>query len=496
MSSFYTNYFLRGKYLYLRRIDNGVRSKEKIEISPKLYVHDKKGITDGTHRDIFGNPLVEMDFDTPSEARNFIKGYEDVEGFKILGFDRFESVKIDQLFPENIQYRLDQINVASVDIETEIGESFAKANDPHQRINAISLSINSVKIKSWSLYDVDVKCEKDAFHVYCNSEEQLMKLFLAEWRASEVDIVTGWNSSAYDLPYIAKRMELVIGEEYVKQMSPWGMYEYYTETNKYGSEDLKVKFYGIADLDLQLLYRKFVLKKLDSYKLDNVAYVDLKESKTEYEGTLKDLYTNDPEKFIIYNQQDVRLVNRINAKRKLIELAILIAYISKGNFEDAFSTMRPWDNIIGNHLRRMDVHVPISTRGDKSEKFKGAVVKDPSPGFHPWVMSFDLESLYPSIMRQYNISPETIIDQRFPIRPDDVRKNTDLLKSSLSHAITANLTLTANGTMYKKDVKGFIPLLVGNMFDLRKTAKGEMLQWENKGEDARKELERRRKERS
>lgn len=490
MSSFYTNYFMRGRYLYLKKVVDGIRSREKVEISPVLYVRDSKGIGSGIHRDIYNNPLIEMPFDNPSEARNFIKEYEEVEGFEILGFDRFESVKIDQLFPEKIQYSLDDINVGFIDIETKIGETFAKPNDPHQEINAISFEFKG-KMKSWSLYDVDGS-KHGAFHVYCKNEETLLKKFLAEWRAADLDIISGWNSSGFDLPYIARRVELVLGEQALKSMSPWGLYEYYTEVNKYGSEDLKVKFFGIADLDLLLLYRKFVLKKLDSYKLDAVAYVDLKENKVEYEGTLKDLYTNDPDKFIEYNQQDVRLVRRINNKKKLIELAILVAYISKSNFEDSFSTMRPWDNIIGNFLRNQNIHVPIARKGDKSEKFKGAVVKDPLPGFHSWVMSFDLESLYPSIMRQYNISPDTILEERAPVFPNDVRLYSDSLKDGLSRAITLNATITANGTMYDKNKQGFIPFLVGQMFDLRKSAKREMLEWEKKVEAAKQELERRR----
>lgn len=489
MSSFYTNYFMRGKHLYLKKVENGIRSREKLDISPVLYVRDTKETGSG-HFDIFGKPLIEMPFSTPYEAKEFIKQYENVHNFDILGFDRFESVKIDQEFPGKIQYDLANINIGIIDIETTIGDSFAKPIDAHQRINAISFE-HGGRMKTWSLYDVP-SGSKDIFHVYCKDEETLLKLFVAEWRAADLDIISGWNTSSFDLPYIAKRVEMVLGESALKSMSPWGLVEFYIETSKYGSEDLKVKFFGIADLDLILLYRKFVLKKLDSYKLDNVAYADLKESKIEYEGTLKDLYTLDPEKFVAYNQQDVRLVSRINGKRKLIELAILVAYLSKSNFEDSFSTMRPWDNIIGNYLRNKNIHVPISHRGDKSEKFKGAVVKDPLPGFHEWVMSFDLESLYPSLIRQYNISPDTIRQQRCDVRPIDIRNSTPDLQAALDIAISLNSTLTANGTMYTKDGIGFIPLLVGQMFDLRKVAKGEMLDWERKGEAAKRELERRR----
>lgn len=212
----------------------------------------------------------------------------------------------------------------------------------------------------------------------------------------------------------------------------------------------------------------------------------------EYENTDYLVKMASREKFIKYNQHDVRLVWKINAKRKLIENAIMIAYVAKVNFEDAYSTSRPWDAIIGNRLRHENIHVPCSGGGSKSEKFEGAFVKDPIIGYHQWVMAFDLTSLYPSLMRQYNISPETILDKRFPIRPDDIRLKTDAFKVAAAYAREHNATLTANGTMYSRDKKGFIPMLVGEMFDRRKAAKDEQKEWENLGEAAKKELESRR----
>lgn len=495
MASFYSNFFLRGKNLFVRRIDNGVRSQIKVPVHPKLYSPDTRNAYPNTpHRDIFGNKLVELPFDTPSDARDFIRQYDDIEGFQVYGFNRYEYVKIDEMFPGIIdpnEQVMSQLNIGIVDIETKIGQTFARPDNAHQEINAISFMVNGGTIKTWSIYNV-LNHEPGTIHVCCRDEEHLLKLFVMEWQAANLDIISGWNSSNFDLPYIVKRIEMVLSADYAKNLSPWGLYEFYTETTKYGAEQLRVRIEGIADLDLLELYRKFVLKKQESYSLDYIAGVDLKDKKTPYEGTLKDLYQNDPELFIKYNQHDVRLVWKINAKRKLIENAIMIAYVAKVNFEDAYSTSRPWDAIIGNRLRHDNIHVPCSGGGSKSEKFEGAFVKDPIIGYHQWVMAFDLTSLYPSLMRQYNISPETILDKRFPIRPDDIRLKTDAFKAAAAYAMEHNATLTANGTLYSKDKKGFIPELVGEMFDRRKAAKDEQKEWENLGEAAKKELERRR----
>jgi len=508
MSSFYTNFFMRGNYVYISRVDNGVKSRQKVEVRPTLYAKDTKKISNEStdnivHVDMYGNSLTPFNFETPYKARQFINSYEGVEGFDILGFDRFEYVKIDELFPSKpeqvgvIDYNISILNVAFIDIETKIGDSFAKPSDPHQEINAITLLVNSVsknngKMKTWSLYDID-NVDSDSVHIFCKSEEELLLNFISEWRDSQIDIVSGWNTSGFDLPYIAKRVERVLGDEYVKSLSPWGLYSYYEDTDKYGGEQLKVKLHGISDLDMIELYRKFVLKKQESYSLNHISIVELGEHKIEYEGTLKDLYTLDPERFIRYNQQDVRLVQRINDKVKGIETAILIAYISKTNFEDSFSTMRPWDCIIGNYLKNKNIHVPITKKGDKTEKFKGAIVKEPVSGRFPWVVSFDFETLYTSIIRQYNISPETFIDNHIQLCSNDIKLENEKYIQAFEMSKDMDATLTSNGSMYSREKKGVIPLLIGNMFDKRKSEKKKMIEWGKCGEMFRGEFSRRKK---
>ena len=153
-----------------------------------------------------------------------------------------------------------------------------------------------------------------------------------------------------------------------------------------------------------------------SYRLDHIANVELGQKKLDHSefDTFKDFYTKGWQKFVEYNIIDVELVDRLEDKMKLIELAIVMAYDAKANYADVFSQVRMWDTIIYNYLKKRNIVIPPKERTSKSEKYAGAYVKEPIPGKYDWVVSFDLNSLYPHLIMQYNISPETLIDQRHP----------------------------------------------------------------------------------
>lgn len=282
---FYTNWWLRGKTLHLKYVNSqGIRQRETHVVSPTLYVHAKpKGVENTEHRDIHGKPVFPIEFSTPKDARDFVEYYKDTTSFKIFGFNRFDYTVINEIFPGKVQYDFTQINIGYIDIETEIGETFASADDPHQRINAISMHYNG-KLHTWSLYDV-----KDSY--FCKSEKQLLETFLTHWKIADLDIISGWNSQGFDMPYIAKRIELVLGEGREHDLSPFpGGVSYRQVETKYGQLQTQVSIAGVAQLDLLELYRKFVLQKQETYKLDFIAQKDLGVGKLEFDGTLKDLY--------------------------------------------------------------------------------------------------------------------------------------------------------------------------------------------------------------
>ena len=218
---------------------------------------------------------------------------------------------------------------------------------------------------------------------------------------------------------------------------------------------------GLTQLDYLDLYKKFTYKAQESYRLDYIAEVELGQKKLDHSefDTFKDFYTKGWQKFIEYNIVDVELVDRLEDKMKLIELALTMAYDAKVNYNDVFYQVRMWDNIIYNYLKKRDIVIPPKIRSDKNEKYAGAYVKEPIPGKYDWVVSFDLNSLYPHLIMQYNISPETLLEERHPTATVD-----RILNEEINFELYKDNAVCANGAMYRKDVRGFLPELMDKMY--------------------------------
>jgi len=222
--------------------------------------------------------------------------------------------------------------------------------------------------------------------------------------------------------------------------------------------------------------------------LDYIASVELGQKKLDHSefDTFKDFYTKNWEKFIDYNIIDVELVDRLEDKMKLIELALTMAYDAKVNYADVFYQVRMWDTIIYNYLKKRNIVIPQKDRSEKNEKYAGAYVKEPIPGKYDYVVSFDLNSLYPHLMMQFNISPETLVDDRHPTV--NVEK---ILKKDLSFENYKDYAICPNGAMYRKDFRGFLPELMEKMYEERKIFKRKMLEEKKKLEEIESEINRR-----
>jgi DNA polymerase elongation subunit (family B) len=285
------------------------------------------------------------------------------------------------------------------------------------------------------------------------------------------EVITGWNSELYDIPYLVRRLDRVLGEKLMKRMSPWGLVtedEIYISGRKHISYDVG----GITQLDYLNLYKKFTYKAQESYRLDYIAEVELGQKKLDHSefDTFKDFYTKGWQKFVEYNIKDVELVDRMEDKMKLIELALTMAYDAKANYEDVFSQVRMWDTIIYNYLKKRDIVIPPKEKSSKDEKYAGAYVKEPIPGMYDYVVSFDLNSLYPHLIMQYNISPETLLEERHP------SVNVDkILNKNLTFELYKDYAVCANGAMYRKDVRGFLPELMEKIYNERVIFKKKML---------------------
>ena len=305
--------------------------------------------------------------------------------------------------------------------------------------------------------------------MHFRSEESMLGSFLEYWQANFPDVITGWNVQLFDMPYICNRINRILGEKFVKLLSPWKLVSQ-REIFIKGRKQFAVDTLGISTLDYLELYKKFTYSNQESYRLDYICNVELGEKKLDHSeyDTFKEFYENDWQKFIDYNIHDVRLVDKLEDKMKLIELAYTMAYDAKVNYEDVFSQVRMWDNYIYNELNKRKIAIPPKKEATKNEKYAGAYVKEPKPGFYDWVVSFDLNSLYPHLIMQYNISPETLRESRHPSASVE-----GILNQKVE--IDKQFATCANGAQYRKDVHGFLPEMMRKMYDSRVIFKKRMI---------------------
>ena len=404
---FYTNVQLIGNQFLVRGVENGRRYEHRDEFFPTLFVKSKR---DSKYRTLSGEPVEEVHPGTVRDCREFYKKYDEVDGFAIYGNDRYIYQYISEKYPEDeIKFDISQIKLVTLDIETTAEHGFPDVESAQEEILAITIQDYTTKdIITWGVKPFINKQKNVTYH-YCPSEQELLNHFINHWMQDVPDVVTGWNVQLFDIPYICKRLNRVLGEKLMKRFSPWGLV---TENEIYvkGRKQLSFDVGGLTQLDYLDLYKKFTYKAQESYRLDYIAEVELGQKKLDHSefDTFKDFYTKGWQKFIEYNIVDVELVDRLEDKMKLIELALTMAYDAKVNYNDVFYQVRMWDNIIYNYLKKRDIVIPPKIRSDKNEKYAGAYVKEPIPGKYDWVVSFDLNSLYPHLIMQYNISPETL----------------------------------------------------------------------------------------
>ena len=321
------------------------------------------------------------------------------------------------------------------------------------------------KFYVWAVRDFETEHKKFVF----DTEREMLQHFLAWWAQHTPDILTGWNVNLYDVPYICRRVNRMLGSKWMRSLSPWNRTnerEVFVQGRKNYAYDVS----GVNILDYLDLYRKFTYSNQESYRLDHIAFVELGQRKvdhSEYEN-FKDFYTSDWQKFIEYNIQDVELIDRLEDKMKLLDLAITMSYDAKVNFEDVYSQVRMWDTMIYNYLTDRKVVVPPKKGARKDEKYAGAYVKEPKPGCYDWVVSFDLNSLYPHLIMQYNISPETLWETRHSSASVERILNQEI-------TIDEDVCVCANGAQYRKDIHGFLPEIMQKIYDERKIYKGKML---------------------
>ena len=482
---FYTNVYEKFNKMLVRGYEDGRYFQSEEEFQPTLYVTSKK---QSKYKTLDGLSVEPIQPGKISDCKEFLKKYENVEGFTVYGNDNYKAQYISQTYPEDeIKFDIKKIRLVTIDIEVASENGFPNVFDCAEELLAITLQNYATKHIICFASRPYINTRKDVVYVECRDEIDLIQHFLGFWEKETPDVITGWNCELYDIPYIAGRIDRILGEKEARRLSPWGNIRRKELVIK-GREQISYEVAGVSVIDYLDLYKKFTYKAQESYRLDHIANVELGQKKLDHSEfeTFKDFYTKDWQKFIDYNIRDVELVDQLEDKMKLIELCFTMAYDAKINFNDVFFQVRTWDAIIYNYLKKRNIVIPPKDRSEKSDKFAGAYVKEPKPGKYDWVVSFDLNSLYPHLMMEFNISPETLMEQRHPSVTVD-----KILNKELDFSEYSDYAVCPNGAMYRKDVRGFLPELMEKMYNDRVIFKKKMLEAKQQYEKTKtKELER------
>ena len=485
--NFYTNVSLVGDGILYRGIKNGVEIKRVEKYHPTLFIPTDKP---SKFKTLNGKFVEDIQPGTIKDCRDFVSRYENVPNFTVYGNTDYVYQYIGDNFVKEVNYDHSKIPICYIDIETTCERGFPQVENPTEAVIAITVSMSG-ETHVFGLGNFKTN-EKNTYYYNFATEEDLLLHFIDWWELNPPHIVTGWNVKFFDIPYLISRIKTILKPKEAKRLSPWKrLRDKYIE--KQGKKNLVYQILGISILDYFDLYKTFTYVNQESYRLDHIAFVELGQRKLDYGeyDSIKDFYKNDFQKFIDYNILDVKLVQRLEEKLKLMELALALAYAAKVNYEDVFSQVRTWDAIIYHYLREKNIVIPPKKGGLKNDQYAGAYVKEPIVGQHDWIVSFDLNSLYPHLIMQYNISPETLVrdhsELSFGIGVNNILTGDvehtyagcyDNIKKLKEH----DLSVAANGTFYRKDKYGFLPELMEKMYEERSMYKRKMIECQKQKE--------------
>jgi len=479
-NQYYTNVVGVGNNIFYRGVKDGRRVKYKIAYTPTLFLRSNKTTNFKT---LEGDYLEPMKFEGMREARDFVKRYDGVQGFDVFGNANFQYAFIADQHKGMIDWDINHVSIAVIDIEVGSENGFPDPYQANEPITAICVKYLNGNATVFGCGEFRNDRE-DVIYTKCDDEYDLCKKFLAFWSENCPDVISGWNVKFFDIPYLVNRITKILGDDEVKKLSPWN----YINSRKAvvnNRELIAYEFTGVSTLDYIELYRWYAPggKSQESYRLDNISQVELGEGKISYDefDNLHQLYRLDYQKFIEYNIKDVELIFKLENKLKLIELGLTLAYDTKTNYEDIFAQTRMWDSLIYNYLLDKKIIVPPKVVKSKTAAFEGAYVKDPQVGMHNYVASFDLNSLYPHLMMQYNISPETLVEPHdyTPEMRQIISSGVSVDKLLLKEVNLSNMsgvTITPNGQFFSTTKKGFLPQMLEEMYADRSKFKKMMIQ--------------------
>ena len=420
---------------------DGKRTYQDFPVKYTFYYKDAKG----KYKSVYGDPL----------SRIVCKNTKDFRKEVAINKDKtlFES-DINPIFQCLSEHYLNQdapkLNIAFWDIETDFDpeRGFADPSDPFMPITAITVCLQwldalitlAVPPKGLPLEQAEAMCKKrwgDSIILFPNDadgngERQMLQMFLE--LIEDADVISGWNSEGYDVPYTVNRVKRLLSNDDTRRFCLWGQMPKKREYEKFGKTAETYDFVGRVHLDSLELYRKYTYEERHTYRLDAIGELEVGEKKTVYEGTLDQLYNNDFETFVEYNRQDVALLDKLDKKLRFIDLSNELAHANTVLLQTTMGAVAVTEQAIINEAHHRGLQVPNRPkRDDENTQAAGAYVAFPKKGLHKWVGSMDLNSLYPSVIRALNMAPETIIGQiRFDISDARVHEDMTLKKKTFA----------------------------------------------------------------
>lgn len=478
---YYTNVTSRfGKILYRGYIvdDSGKRKRvhAKLDFKPTLYLESTEKTSE--FNSLFGKSLKEKTFESMADSREFIKTYKDVMPIYGYSANRTEYEFIARYFPDVMSILLEDLVVIGFDIETEVGVNGPPGvPDPEKALEEIThIAFEdhlTGKIVSYTTAPISLDDSADVTYTRFDTEKELLLAIIKYIEVTDPDIMYGFYSDFFDIPYIINRIRNILGEKAMCRLSPFGIVDE-REYEVNGKVCIEYTIVGRTLFDTQAMYKKFVLTKREAYSLDALAKIELGVGKLENPCSTFKEFSESPEhvnRFAEYNVIDTKRLTELDKKCGLLDLAVSLAYLTKSNFNDVFSPVRYWECYIMSILLNENKFVSVTNQSNGSREIPGAYVEEPVPGFYEWVVSIDATALYPSIMKCLNLSPETLVGVLDGV---DVQGFLDG-KTHKDFGYDDDLSLAANGAMFHHKFVGIVPRLVDNVLVGRRIAKNEML---------------------
>lgn len=457
--------------------EDGNRIRYETTVEPYLYIEGN-----GNYESIFGTKLIKKKFNNQYGRYKFLKD----SGIKRV----FENIPLPQQFlvdtywktNEELEFNKHPIKTMFIDIETYSPDTFPDIINANHTVNVITIYDSlSDKFITWGLKEYN-NTQDDVTYVKCEDEKDLFKAFIQHLELDYPDILSGWNSEFFDIPYIVNRCRRILGDEWVDRLSPTGNVYSRTIRGQFGQEQVKWYIEGISLIDYLDVYKKFTQGLRESYKLDAIGEAELGQNKVEFGNmNLATLSDDDWQTFVDYNIQDVRLLKHLEVKLKYIELIRMLAYTGLTTFEAAMGALSVINGATAIRGRRRNQVIHTFIRNEDTGKNPGAYVGEPLNGFQENIVSFDANSLYPNVMISLNISPETKVgrieektEKDVTIRHVNGKTFTLPMNNFIKFVNDEEIAISRANVLFTQKRKGVMPEILDEYYSKRVEIKKEL----------------------